>query len=129
MSFFEKYGEKLSEEQLEQLDLNSSNRVDEAGAVEDNSSNNDPADEVNCRIMMFSIVSCENGALFQMTFYTNVAICIISRYPFFNSFKRFLYYIHRISIGGGIHAIPIERYISHLVSFFRLLFFCWFPLC
>ncbi|RCN26318.1 hypothetical protein ANCCAN_27956 [Ancylostoma caninum] len=50
-----------------------------------------------------------------MTFYTNVAICIISRYPFFNSFKRFLYYIHRISIGGGIHAVPIERYISHLM--------------
>ncbi|KIH64555.1 uDENN domain protein [Ancylostoma duodenale] len=46
VSFFEKYTEKLSEEQLEQLDLNSSNRVDEAGAVEDSSSNNDPADEM-----------------------------------------------------------------------------------
>ncbi|VDM65212.1 unnamed protein product [Strongylus vulgaris] len=95
VSFFEKYSEKLTEEQLEQLELNSSGRVDEAGAVEDSSSNNDPADE--------------------MTFYTNVAICIISRYPFFNSFKRFLYYIHRISTGGGIYAVPIERYISHLM--------------
>ncbi|VDO72217.1 unnamed protein product, partial [Heligmosomoides polygyrus] len=89
VSFFEKYDKKLSDEQLEQLE------VDEAGAVEDSSSNNDPADE--------------------MTFYTNIAICIISRYPFFNSFKRFLYYIHRMSIGGGIHAVPIERYISHLM--------------
>ncbi|KAJ1363940.1 hypothetical protein KIN20_023908 [Parelaphostrongylus tenuis] len=95
VSFFEKYTGKLSEEQLDQLELISSDRVDEAGAVEDNSSNNDPADE--------------------MAFYTNIAICIISRYPFFNSFKRFLYYIHRMSIGGGIHAVPIERYISHLM--------------
>uniref|UniRef100_A0A7I4YM87 C-myc promoter-binding protein n=1 Tax=Haemonchus contortus TaxID=6289 RepID=A0A7I4YM87_HAECO len=95
VSFFEKYDEKLSDEQLEQLELNSTGRVDEAGAVEDSSSNNDPADE--------------------MTFYTNIAICIISRYPFFNSFKRFLYYIHRMSIGGGVHAVPIERYISHLM--------------
>ncbi|WKY05599.1 hypothetical protein Q1695_006083 [Nippostrongylus brasiliensis] len=95
VSFFEKYDNDLTEEQLEQLELNSTSRVDEAGAVEDSSSNNDPADE--------------------MTFYTNVAICIISRYPFFNSFKRFLYYIHRMSIGGGIHAVPIERYISHLM--------------
>uniref|UniRef100_A0A0K0DIL7 UDENN domain-containing protein n=1 Tax=Angiostrongylus cantonensis TaxID=6313 RepID=A0A0K0DIL7_ANGCA len=94
VSFFEKYAGKLSEEQLDQLDLISSDRLDEAGAVEDNSSNNDPADE--------------------MAFYTNIAICIISRYPFFNSFKRFLYYIHRMSI-GGIHAVPIERYISHLM--------------
>lgn len=95
VSFFEKYDKKLSDEQLEQLELNATGRVDEAGAVEDSSSNNDPADE--------------------MTFYTNIAICIISRYPFFNSFKRFLYYIHRMSIGGGIHAVPIERYISHLM--------------
>ncbi|KAK6747295.1 hypothetical protein RB195_000479 [Necator americanus] len=95
VSFFEKYDEKLTEEQLEQLELSSSGRIEEAGAVEDSSSNNDPADE--------------------MTFYTNLAICIISRYPFFNSFKRFLYYIHRISVGGGVHAVPIERYISHLM--------------
>ncbi|VDO39104.1 unnamed protein product [Heligmosomoides polygyrus] len=103
VSFFEKYDKKLSDEQLEQLELNATGRVDEAGAVEDSSSNNDPADE--------------------MTFYTNIAICIISRYPFFNSFKRFLYYIHRMSIGGGIHAVPIERYISHLVSWLFFLTF------
>ena len=53
---------------------------------------------------------------FKVEFHTNLAICLISRYPFFQSFKRFLYFIHRLSQGAGISNVPIERYLSHLVT-------------
>uniref|UniRef100_A0A1I7XS09 UDENN domain-containing protein n=1 Tax=Heterorhabditis bacteriophora TaxID=37862 RepID=A0A1I7XS09_HETBA len=46
VTFYEKYRGRLSEEQLENLELNVSGKDDEGGAVEDSSSNNDPADEM-----------------------------------------------------------------------------------
>lgn len=51
-----------------------------------------------------------------------MSICIISKYPFFNAFKRFLFYLHRMSL-SGVHTVPVERYISHLVGFFPVLTF------
>ncbi|CDH93122.1 DENN domain type RAB GEF [Caenorhabditis elegans] len=94
VTFYEKYTKQLSEDQLEQLDLKS----DEGGTVEDSGSNNDPADDL------------------QILFYKNVSICLISRFPFFNSFKRFLFFLHRMSSTPSCsHPVPIERYISHLM--------------
>lgn len=43
VSFYERYTERLSDEQMDRLELSSN----EGGAVEDNSSNNDPADQVS----------------------------------------------------------------------------------
>ncbi|CAI4221129.1 unnamed protein product [Auanema sp. JU1783] len=92
VSFYEKYTDKLTDEQLEQLELTPGDSL--GGVADDSSSNNDPAD--------------------QIEFHTNIAICLISRYPFFHSFKRFLYYIHRISQRLTETTVPIERYLSHL---------------
>jgi hypothetical protein len=40
-------------------------------------------------------------------------ICIISRYPFWSAFRRFLSHLHILS--GSSSDIPLERYISHLM--------------
>lgn len=51
-------------------------------------------------------------------YYCNKAICIVSRYPFFEPFRRFLYFLLNTTTMGE-SAIPIERYISHLVSLIK----------
>lgn len=96
VTFYEKYNKELTEDQLENFDLRSSEQDQEGGTVGDSNSNNDPADDV--------------------LFYKNVSICLISRFPFFNSFKRFLFFLHRMSSTPTCaHPVPIERYISHLM--------------
>ncbi|XP_047139926.1 C-myc promoter-binding protein isoform X1 [Hydra vulgaris] len=45
---------------------------------------------------------------------TNKCICLLSRYPFFDAFRRFLMALYRISVSGKQN-IPIERYISHFM--------------
>ncbi|EGT48637.1 hypothetical protein CAEBREN_29681 [Caenorhabditis brenneri] len=96
VTFYEKYTKELTEDQLEKLDLRSSENDQEGGTVGDSNSNNDPADDV--------------------LFYKNVSICLISRFPFFNSFKRFLFFLHRMSSTPSCaYPVPIERYISHLM--------------
>jgi DENN (AEX-3) domain. len=40
-------------------------------------------------------------------------ICIISRYPFWSAFRRFLSHLHILS--GSSSDVPLERYISHLM--------------
>ncbi|KAF1759897.1 hypothetical protein GCK72_016364 [Caenorhabditis remanei] len=96
VTFYEKYTKELTEDQLETLDLRSNENDQEGGTVGDSNSNNDPADDV--------------------LFYKNVSICLISRFPFFNSFKRFLFFLHRMSSTPSCgHPVPIERYISHLM--------------
>ncbi|VDP12311.1 unnamed protein product [Onchocerca flexuosa] len=92
VTFYEPYTKPLSMEQMEKLEL--MNETVTRGTVEDASNINDPAE--------------------QMTFHSNMSICIISKYPFFNAFKRFLFYLHRMSLSGA-HTVPVERYISHLL--------------
>ncbi|CAI5448015.1 unnamed protein product [Caenorhabditis angaria] len=98
VTFYERYNKKLTDNQLEYLDLKPDEDKDlmEGGTVDDSTSNNDPADD--------------------MIFFKNVSICLISRYPFFNSFKRFLFFLHRMSASQNVqYTVPIERYISHLM--------------
>jgi hypothetical protein len=52
-------------------------------------------------------------------YYCNKAICIVSRYPFFEPFRRFLFFLlNMVTLGES--RIPIERYISHLVNQFYI---------
>ncbi|MFH4977087.1 hypothetical protein AB6A40_003796 [Gnathostoma spinigerum] len=94
VTFYEQYEGKLTDEQLEKLDIGAGMCEGSRGAVEDTSNTNDPAEKI--------------------AFYTNISICIISRYPFFNPFKRFLFHLHRMSVSGS-YSVPVERYISHLM--------------
>lgn len=45
---------------------------------------------------------------------TNKSICLLSRYPFFDAFRRFLMSLYRLTVSGK-QSIPIERYISHFM--------------
>ncbi|XP_033633840.1 C-myc promoter-binding protein-like isoform X2 [Asterias rubens] len=47
--------------------------------------------------------------------HTNKCVCLLSRWPFFDAFKKFLTFIYRLSISGP-HTIPIERHISHFMN-------------
>ena len=49
----------------------------------------------------------------QMTTYENKTICLVSRYPYWTAFRRFLSHLH--SISGCSSDLPLERYISHLL--------------
>lgn len=51
----------------------------------------------------------------QMTTFENKTICLISRYPFWTAFRRFLSHLHILS--GSSSDLPLERYISHLLLF------------
>ncbi|KAK7074904.1 DENN domain-containing protein 4B [Halocaridina rubra] len=47
--------------------------------------------------------------------HTNKCICILSRWPFFDTFEKVLKYLHRM-VNSGPHTVPIERYIYHFVE-------------
>ncbi|CAJ0570034.1 unnamed protein product, partial [Mesorhabditis spiculigera] len=96
VTFYEKYTGDLSPEQRDKLGVEIPENEEVGGAMDDTASANDPAE--------------------QFAFHTNLSICIVSRYPFFHPFKRFLFYIHRMARASNtIHSVPIERYISHMM--------------
>jgi len=45
--------------------------------------------------------------------FENKTICLISRYPFWTAFRRFLSHLHIMS--GSSSELPLERYVSHLL--------------
>uniref|UniRef100_T1IU82 UDENN domain-containing protein n=1 Tax=Strigamia maritima TaxID=126957 RepID=T1IU82_STRMM len=51
------------------------------------------------------------------TLNANKCICILSRWPFFDTFEKFLRFLYRTSISGSgsSQVIPVERYISHFM--------------
>ncbi|XP_073715692.1 C-myc promoter-binding protein-like isoform X2 [Misgurnus anguillicaudatus] len=46
--------------------------------------------------------------------HANKSICVLSHWPFFDAFKKFLTFLYRYSISGP-HALPIEKHISHFM--------------
>jgi DENN (AEX-3) domain/uDENN domain len=49
----------------------------------------------------------------SMTTFENKTICLVSRYPFWTAFRRFLSHLHILA--GSTSDIPLERCISHLL--------------
>uniref|UniRef100_A0A671VTF1 DENN domain containing 4A n=1 Tax=Sparus aurata TaxID=8175 RepID=A0A671VTF1_SPAAU len=45
---------------------------------------------------------------------TATCICLLSHWPFFDAFRKFLTFLYRYSISGP-HALPIEKHISHFM--------------
>ncbi|XP_046897446.1 C-myc promoter-binding protein-like isoform X1 [Hypomesus transpacificus] len=46
--------------------------------------------------------------------YTNKCICLLSHWPFFDAFRKFLTFLYRYSISGP-HVLPIEKHISQFM--------------
>ncbi|KAL1007596.1 hypothetical protein UPYG_G00088880, partial [Umbra pygmaea] len=53
-------------------------------------------------------------ALGPRAVHTNKVICLLSHWPFFDAFRKFLTFLYRYSISGP-HALPIEKHISHFL--------------
>lgn len=49
----------------------------------------------------------------DMTTFENKTICLVSRFPFWTAFRRFLSHLHVLS--GSSSDLPLERCISHLL--------------
>ncbi|XP_037333926.2 DENN domain-containing protein 4C isoform X2 [Pungitius pungitius] len=45
---------------------------------------------------------------------SNKCICLLSRWPFFESFRKFLMFIYKLSVSGP-HHLPIEKHIAHFM--------------
>lgn len=77
----------------------------EAGGNDRESTDSDDDDDNsdNCILTSFD----------TMTTFENKTICLVSRYPFWTAFRRFLSHLHIIS--GSSSDLPLERCISHLL--------------
>ena len=101
MTFYEPYTAQLKEQQREKLDLG---QDDQSSPDSTMRPEHDEAHEQQ------PIINTQSTL-----YYCNKAICIVSRYPFFEPFRRFLFFLlNTITVGES--RIPIERYVSHLVS-------------
>ena len=47
--------------------------------------------------------------------YSNKSICLLSLWPFFDTFEVFLKFLHSMAFSGP-HRVPIERYVWHLLE-------------
>jgi hypothetical protein len=47
-------------------------------------------------------------AITAVTVHTNKCICLLSHWPFFDAFRKFLTFLYRYSISGP-HALPLEK--------------------
>ncbi|XP_068443434.1 DENN domain-containing protein 4C isoform X2 [Clinocottus analis] len=45
---------------------------------------------------------------------SNKCICLLSHWPFFESFRKFLMFLYKLSVSGP-HPLPIEKHISHFM--------------
>lgn len=57
--------------------------------------------------------STANGS--PRSVYTNKCICLLSHWPFFDAFRKFLTFLYRYSISGP-HALPIEKWVLCVFS-------------
>ncbi|XP_029935994.1 C-myc promoter-binding protein-like isoform X2 [Myripristis murdjan] len=55
-----------------------------------------------------------NNTSSSCSVHTNKCICLLSHWPFFDAFRKFLTFLYRYSISGP-HALPIEKHISHFM--------------
>ncbi|KAJ8271275.1 hypothetical protein COCON_G00101340 [Conger conger] len=50
----------------------------------------------------------------QLLVYTNKSLCLLSRWPFFLAFRKFLMFLYKLSISSP-QPLPIEKHISHFM--------------
>ncbi|CAK5074865.1 unnamed protein product [Meloidogyne enterolobii] len=108
VTFFEPYTNTLTDEQLEKFDLGDGFRKCPKSLESSTPSISNSVDKKE--VEEEGVATNQENYLF----YCNKAICIVSRYPFFEPFRRFLFFLLN-SVTVGKSKIPIERYISHLM--------------
>ncbi|XP_030820997.1 LOW QUALITY PROTEIN: DENN domain-containing protein 4B [Camarhynchus parvulus] len=64
------------------------------------------------RLGLLSVV--DRGPVPGRSLHTRKSICVLSHWPFFDVFRKFLMFIYRYSISGP-HVLPLETHISHFM--------------
>ncbi|XP_073320360.1 C-myc promoter-binding protein-like isoform X2 [Pagrus major] len=99
IQFYESYPQEcLTDNQLSQLGL----------------LNPDPHKPSSFNTTETATDSTTNSTMTPRSVHTNKCICLLSHWPFFDAFRKFLTFLYRYSISGP-HALPIEKHISHFM--------------
>ncbi|XP_056375869.1 DENN domain-containing protein 4C isoform X2 [Hyla sarda] len=65
-------------------------------------------------IQLGLLTAVEKKVLTSKIINTNKCICLLSHWPFFETFRKFLMFIYKLSVSGP-HTLPIEKHISHFM--------------
>ncbi|XP_069818150.1 DENN domain-containing protein 4C isoform X2 [Dendropsophus ebraccatus] len=65
-------------------------------------------------IQLGLITAVEKKVMTSKIINTNKCICLLSHWPFFETFRKFLMFIYKLSVSGP-HTLPIEKHISHFM--------------
>ncbi|XP_030050069.1 DENN domain-containing protein 4C isoform X3 [Microcaecilia unicolor] len=67
------------------------------------------------QLMQLGLVTAvEKKAVTSKSIHSNKCICLLSHWPFFETFRKFLMFIYKLSVSGP-HPLPIEKHISHFM--------------
>ncbi|XP_068131115.1 C-myc promoter-binding protein isoform X2 [Hyperolius riggenbachi] len=66
------------------------------------------------RVQLGLATNVEGKLDLAKTIHVSKCICLLSHWPFFDAFKKFLTFLYRYSISGP-HVLPIEKHISHFM--------------
>ncbi|XP_075681907.1 DENN domain-containing protein 4C isoform X2 [Rhinoderma darwinii] len=65
-------------------------------------------------IQLGLITAVEKKVMTSKMINSNKCICLLSHWPFFETFRKFLMFIYKLSVSGP-HTLPIEKHISHFM--------------
>uniref|UniRef100_A0A8C3UZ95 DENN domain containing 4C n=1 Tax=Catharus ustulatus TaxID=91951 RepID=A0A8C3UZ95_CATUS len=60
------------------------------------------------------LTTVERKVITSKSINSNKCICLLSHWPFFDAFRKFLMFIYKLSVSGP-HHLPIEKHISHFM--------------
>ncbi|KAI2662307.1 DENN domain-containing protein 4C [Labeo rohita] len=66
------------------------------------------------KIQLGLVSTVDKKVIPNRTVNTNKCICLLSRWPFFESFRKFLMFLYKLS-ANGVNPLPIEKHISHFM--------------
>ncbi|NWJ04697.1 DEN4C protein, partial [Crypturellus undulatus] len=68
----------------------------------------------NQQLQLGLLTAVERKLITSKSINSNKCICLLSHWPFFEAFRKFLMFIYKLSVSGP-HPLPIEKHISHFM--------------
>ncbi|XP_036712654.1 DENN domain-containing protein 4C isoform X2 [Balaenoptera musculus] len=67
------------------------------------------------QLMQLGLLTPVERRMVSKSINSNKCICLLSHWPFFEAFRKFLMFIYKLSVSGP-HPLPIEKHISHFMQ-------------
>lgn len=67
------------------------------------------------QLMQLGLLTPVERKVISKSINSNKCICLLSHWPFFEAFRKFLMFIYKLSVSGP-HPLPIEKHISHFMQ-------------